>query len=53
MIASTAFCLCIMKEPMSPNVSFNNGYSTLPTTEPELLRDNNDEENSLGFNRNT
>lgn len=54
MIASTAFCLCIMKEPQSPNVSFHNGYTTLPTTESaaQLENDAMDEENNFGFRRN-
>ncbi len=54
MIASTAFCLCIMKEPQSPNISFNNGYTTLPTTESAAQFENDgvDEERNAGFRRN-
>ena len=51
MIASTAFCLCVMKEPNSPNISFNNGYTTLPTSEhvAQFGDDLDNEESNIGL----
>jgi ectonucleotide pyrophosphatase/phosphodiesterase family protein 5 len=58
MIASTAFCLCIMNDGRDnaapPSHSFNNGYSTLLNSDdnavlPQSVDDSDDEESNLGM----